>query len=186
MTCIVSFIDKITGVVYMVSDACSGDASTYLVMPMNGKVFIKGQYIIGFTGSFRMGQLLQRACEFPEPPDDDEGLHGFMVTSFIEAVRNCFRKHGFLREVEKVDKSEPFLVGVRGHVFYVGFDFQVTESLMDYHAIGCGDQLALGAMHVSSHVEPIQRVMDALKAAAEFSAFVQGPFTVTKLGPKDG
>ena len=61
------------------------------------KVFRSGSYGIGFTSSYRMGQILRYKTELPEPPrgvGPDE-LHRFLVTEFVGTVRQAFAEHGF-------------------------------------------------------------------------------------------
>lgn len=180
MTCIVSLIDK--GTIFMGGDAAAGDPATYFSAPTkNSKVFVRGPYIFGYTGSFRMGHLLQYAGDLPAPPSDTYALHGFLVTTFVDVVRKLFEKYGALRVQDKVDKTEEFLIGVKGRVFYIGWDFQVTEYRGPYHAVGCGMQLALGAMYSTPEAEPEDRIANALSAAAEFDAYVRKPFTIAEL-----
>lgn len=52
-----------------------------------------------------------------------------------------------------------------------------------FMAVGCGDQVALGAMYAAHRKEknPERLAKIALEAAAEYSAFVRGPFTFKTL-----
>ncbi|KAB2588180.1 hypothetical protein F5983_33655 [Streptomyces arboris] len=48
-----------------------------------------------------------------------------------------------------------------------------------YAAVGCGDELALGALHATTHLglAPRARLTAALAAADHHSAGVTGPYT---------
>jgi hypothetical protein len=50
-----------------------------------------------------------------------------------------------------------------------------------YDAVGCGADLALGAMFATEGMAPEQRIHAALAAASTFSAGVAPPFTILKL-----
>jgi hypothetical protein len=82
MTCIVSLVDGDT--VYMGGDSAAVEDGHYLTRTRNPKVFINGAYLIGYTSSFRMGQLLEFA-DLPQPEGLD--LYRFMATAFVERVR---------------------------------------------------------------------------------------------------
>ena len=144
------------------------------------KVFQNGEFLIGFTTSFRMGQLLE--FEF-NPPGHNEGESGigFMVRKFIPEVISCLRGGGFLATEDGRVSGGSFLVGHRGELFEVDDDFQVFSVRQGFHAVGCGTDIALGSLHTSQGKLPAKkRIKAALKAAAEFSAGVRGPFTILR------
>jgi hypothetical protein len=58
-------------------------------------------------------------------------------------------------------------------------DYQVAESVLDYEAVGCGTDIAMGSLHATGEhttMYAVQRIKAALEAAEEFSAGVRGPF----------
>ncbi|MBZ4407107.1 hypothetical protein K8640_02705 [Myxococcus sp. XM-1-1-1] len=57
------------------------------------KVFTNGQYLIGFTSSFRLGQLLQDSFE-PQVPEKPGSLVRYMVVDFIDTVRATLEGQG--------------------------------------------------------------------------------------------
>ena len=179
MTCIAAVVHN--NMVYMGADS-AGVAGFSLVVREDQKVFTNGEFIIGFTSSFRMGQLLRYAFKPPEYRADKKELHEYMVTDFIDAVRTCLKDGGYAQ----IDKGEEtggcFLVGVRGRLFEIEPDFQVGELACHYDAVGCGYHLALGALTVTQEMEPHKRIRLALEAAEQFSAGVRGPFTILKGG----
>lgn len=144
------------------------------------KVFENGPYLIGYTSSFRMGQLL-RYAELPKPKPLGD-LYKFMVTEFVDAIRKVFKDGGYARKDNEVEHAGTFLVGVKGRLFKIEADYQVGEPLLGYTAVGCGEDIALGSLHSTADPElefsPYGRVWAALKAAQEFSAGVREPFSV--------
>jgi len=177
VTCIVGLVDD--GDVYIGGDS-AGVSNSWLSLHANRKVFTNGPYVVGFTSSFRMGQLLRYALKPPPPPE--RGLDRFMVTTFVDAVRRCLKDGGLAKKENEVETGGAFLVGVSGRLFAVYGDYQVTEEVGSYDAVGSGASIALGAMYATEGLLPRDRLRLALGAAERFSTYVRRPFTIRK-GP---
>lgn len=173
MTCIVGLVED--GKVYLGGDS-AGVAGWQLTVRADSKVFQTGPYIMGFTSSFRMGDLLRYAFDAPTPDPDD--LDRFMRTTFIDSVRKCLQMGGYATKDKEQEEGGTFLVGVAGRLYRIGCDYQVGEAVDGFFAVGCGEQLALGSLHATSYagMAPHARVNLALQAAERFSAGVRGPF----------
>ncbi|MDX3849707.1 hypothetical protein [Streptomyces sp. AK02-01A] len=173
MTVIVGLVQKQR--VHLGGDS-AGVAGYQLTVRQDAKVFTTGPYVMGFTTSFRMGQLLRYAFQAPHPNGD---LHRFMVTTFIDALRACLKEGGWAKKDSEQEEAGTFLVGVHGHLFVVHSDYQVGEPADGYAAVGCGDELALGALHVTAALDmkPRARLAAALAAADHHSAGVCAPYT---------
>lgn len=174
MTCIVGLVDK--GTVYIGGDS-AGVAGLSLSIRADEKVFQNGPFIMGFTTSFRMGQLLRYKFDPPQQTVNQNDMQ-YMVTSFIDAVRRCFANNGFGDKDATVGGN--FLVGYKGKLYNIESDFQVGIPAGDFDAVGCGADLALGALYASKGKKPEQRVQAALEAASTFSAGVAPPFLFIK------
>jgi hypothetical protein len=183
MTCIVGL--EHAGKVYIGGDA-AGTGGTHQVIMSEPKVFKRGPFVIGYTSSFRMGQLLQHTLKVPRWTESDNktSVQSFMVRKFIPAVRVCLAEGGFLKKSEEVIRGGTFLVGYRGELHAVESDLQVGRVADGYYAVGCGMELALGSMHTTStsldpfEQDPRHRITLALEAAEHFSSGVAGPFTI--------
>lgn len=171
------------GAVYMGGDS-AGVAHLDLSVRRDTKVFNRGPYVVGFTDSFRMGQVLQYATELPAPPTDQRKLHGFMVRDFIDAVREALKDAGWSYDQGGRESGGAFLVGVRGRLFEICSDYQVGETRSGWNAVGCGGALALGSLHSTGrmtdiwNLAPRARVHFALEAADYGSAGVSRPFKI--------
>jgi len=178
MTCIVGLKENDT--IYMGGDS-AGVGGMSLTVRVDHKVFVKGDFIMGFTSSFRMGELLQYSLKIPSHHSETD-TYEYMVTSFIDAVRDCLKAGGYAEKDKEAEKGGCFLVGYKGRLFQIDSDYQVGESIHSFNAVGCGFDLALGAMYVSdSNANPEQRILLALEAAETFSAGVRRPFIVKQL-----
>lgn len=175
MTCIVG-IEYDGGV--LIGGDSAGLAGWSKTIRADEKVFTTGPYIMGFTDSFRMGQLLRYSLDPPVPTTG--GLDRFMATTFIDAVRATLKAGGFAKAENQKEEGGAFLVGVCGHLYVIHSDYQFGRAVSGFLAIGCGNDLALGSLHTTAQydIAPRQRVTHALAAAADLSGGVAGPFTV--------
>jgi len=172
MTCIVGIQHGAR--VYIGGDS-AGVADWSLTVRADAKVFRVGPYIMGFTTSFRMGQLLRYTFKPPRPTGD---LDRFMATTFVDAVRDALKDGGWLGKNEHRDEGGTFLVGIRGTLYAVYGDFQIGRTVAGYDAVGCGADLALGSLHSTIGRAPRARLLAALSAAEAHSAGVAGPFAI--------
>jgi len=178
MTCIVGL--EANGKVIIGGDS-AGIADYDLTVRRDPKVFRNGPFLIGYTDSFRMGQLLRfRLHVEKQHPDVDD--FEFMATVFIDAVRSCLGTHGFRKRENDVESGGTFLVGYRGILYRIGADFQIGVSAHGFDAVGCGASAALGALAATDGNDDLfERVRQALTIAERFSAGVRGPFVIDAL-----
>lgn len=177
MTCIAALVHK--GTVYMGGDS-AGVGSYSLTVRADEKVFLRGPFLMGFTTSFRMGQLLRYSFDAPKQGDSQD-TYGFMVTAFVDAVRKCLKDGGYAKKDNEVESGGTFLVGYQGRIFKVDSDYQVGEAADGFDAAGCGHDIACGALYATSGQTPMRRIQTALAAAERLNAGVRGPFTILKL-----
>lgn len=174
VTCIVGVVEE--GRVWLGGDS-AGVAGWYSVARRDPKVFRNGPFVMGFTSSFRMGQLLRHALKPPEWYQSCE-LEAWMVTAFIDSVRECLKAGGWATKDKEQEEGGSFLVGYQGRLFEIGEDYQVGEPLCGYAAVGCGREVAMGALYATPDASPKERIRKALAAASAFSAAVRPPFHV--------
>lgn len=177
MTCIAGLVHE--GKVYIGGDS-AGVAGLDLVVRADSKVFKNGDFIFGFTSSFRMGNLLRYSLNPPKRfPDAD--VMKFMCVDFIDAVRACLKSGGWASAESGQERGGCFLVGYAGRLFTIYGDYQVGENASGFAAVGCGEQIAHGALYANGHLEPEARIRQALAAAEAYSAGVRAPFCVESL-----
>lgn len=178
MTCIVGLVGS-DGKVYIGGD--SAGVSGWAITPRaDAKVFKRGEWVFGFTTSFRMGQLIRYALTLPDPPPEPKHLEGWIATTFVDALRRTLKDGGYATVNNNAESGGTFLLGLRGRLFMVDSDFQVGESRDGYDAVGCGRDEARGALHVITrmHWSDRAKVVGALKASAYLNGGVAGPFKV--------
>lgn len=186
MTCIVGLVDSKTKTVLIGADS-QGTGGFTISNRKDGKVFKNGDFVMGCTSSYRMIQLLRFSLKPPHLQDKE--IYEYMCTDFIDAVRKCFTDGGFMQKWTDGDqKGGTFLVAHKDRLFKIENDFQVGELVEGYDSCGCGEEFALGSLYATKRVdkelEPKERVLHALYAAAHFSAGVGSPFTVMSTDSK--
>lgn len=185
MTCIVGI--EANGNVIIGGDSA---ASTPLSMINAGrsKVFRKGPFLIGYSGSFRVGQVVEHLMSVPPHPAEAEDID-YMVGGFIEHMRYALKQCGVIDINNAVETSKgTMLIGYNGTLYEMDGDFQVLPR--EHAAIGSGWLPALGVLHYTSRFaldqSPEWQVEKALQAAEDINPFVKGPFNVDILEPEVG
>jgi len=189
MSCIVGLADG--DKVWMGADSASASEDNWAMRRVKApKVFslrigeTDHRLLIGYTSSFRMGQILQHHLEIAgDVIPFAGGEQWYLIKRFIPLVRRILREQRFTKVESNQEEGGVFLVGMMGHVFRVDIDFHVNESLDGYEAIGCGADFALGALWSASNalMDAVPALKEALQAAAHFSAGVVEPFHIYML-----
>jgi ATP-dependent protease HslVU (ClpYQ) peptidase subunit len=189
MTCIVGLEQD--GKVYIGGDS-AGVSGTNLCVRADEKLFRNGPFIIGFTTSFRMGQLLRYKLCPPVHPEE-MNVDEFMTTIFIDEVRRCLRNGGYARRKEEQESAGTFMIGYRGKLFVIESDYQVGRAVDGIGAVGSGAQVAIGALHAQTATTALNcglcatsqcnltaesKVRIALEAAERWNSAVRSPFVI--------
>jgi ATP-dependent protease HslVU (ClpYQ) peptidase subunit len=179
VTCIVGLVDT-NGHVIIGGDS-AGVGGLDISIRTDPKVFQNQNFLFGMCGSFRMGQLLHHSFV---PPSHPKGMddYKFMVTLVMDAVRECFKKGGYASAYMAQEIGGCFLMAYNSKLYRIDNDYQVGIPAEGYSAVGCGDQIAHGAMFATTG-NGEDRVKTALLAAAHFSAGVRAPFILMNLPP---
>jgi len=185
MTCIVGL--ELEGKVYIGGD--SAGASGWEVRAVNTpKVFINGEFLIGYTSSFRMGQILQHIWEPPQHAAGRSDMK-YMVADVAESIREVLKKNGFSKVDNNVEEGGFFLCGYRGKLYCIEDSYQVISHEDRFDAIGCGRDYALGVLWqhpaLKYHKDPTKLMLASLQTAAHFSGGVMGPFKILSIGEEE-
>jgi len=183
MTCIVAIFEP-NGSIHMGADSAASNSNHEIRTRKDPKIFKVGEFLFGFTGSFRMGQILGYKFSAPEHRPD-YSIEKYMHTSFIDHVRDLFHTNGYAQTDSGRESGGFFLVGYRGRLLGVESDYQIEELTVPYMAIGSGSDIAFGALFSTADVKcPQERPELPLKAAEAFNYSVRSPFNYASSLPK--
>jgi hypothetical protein len=178
------------GRVYIGSDSLSGNAyskdivTNPKLIELDGPDYGVGPILIGFTSSWRMGQLLQHKLKMPDVERGSEDPIDYLVKHFVEGVRTTLKSGGYAETENGQESGGTFLVGYGGRLFTVQSDYSVLESSYGLDSCGSGEEKVLAVLYATRGMKlaPEPRITMALEAAATFTPTVQGPFVVKSVG----
>lgn len=177
MTCIVAV--KENSKVFIGGDSAAVAEDGAITIRKDTKVFKNGDFLIGFAGSYRFGQLMHYHFKPPKPVKD-KADHHFMCVDFIRQMQKILKEHEYA-----LADGDGLLVGYNEELYEINEDFQVGISTEEFGSIGVGRDLALGSMRAleitGSEMEAKKRIAIALTCAASFNTGVSGPWTILKL-----
>jgi ATP-dependent protease HslVU (ClpYQ) peptidase subunit len=179
MTCVVGLVHN--GVTYIGADSLASNNYSK-TKRKDRKVFkLKDtpNAIIGFTTSYRMGQLLMYATGLINPKNESIN-HEYVVKNFIPSVITLFEDGGFSKDHSGEKEGGTFLLGYKDKLFKIESDYQVSESIDNYMACGSGEAFALGSLMTTENMNlnPYERIRLALQAATKFAIGVEPPFYI--------
>ena len=146
MTCIVGLISD--GRVFLGADSGATGSSFNKVVRKDPKIYRIGEFLIGFTSSYRMGQILGYSLA---PPIHSEGMtiEEYLCTLFVDHVRDLLKTKGFASINSNVETGGLFLLAYQGRLFHFESDFQVGESIHCFDSVGSASDVALGSMYAT-------------------------------------
>jgi len=185
-TCIVGHREP-GGLVWLGSDSLGVDEYNNMQTVVQPKQFRIGMWRVGYTSSFRYGEIIRHHVEHEaEPPfqSDEKDPYEELVVDLIPKIRKELKDRGYTKVDEnREDAGHSIWTRLNrssgeSRIFHVQNDFSVLEYSHDTVAVGCGAQYALGAALASPNTGS-RRVLDALQAAARFSSGVGAPYHIS-------
>jgi ATP-dependent protease HslVU (ClpYQ) peptidase subunit len=183
MTCIVGIIDKENNRILIGGDS-AGSGMNIIITRKDPKVFKNKKFIIGFTTSFRMGQILMTEDLSSRSQKKNEDDLTYIIKVVVKRIRKLFKDGGYsCEDKEGGEIGGDFILGYKNKLFLIHSDFQVGEYHDDYMSCGCGEPYALGSLHGTENTSftVSERLIKALEAAQKFALGVRGPFNIVEL-----
>jgi hypothetical protein len=137
------------------------------------KITESNGYLIGGAGSSRFCDVIQYA--WTPPTYDNTNMFGFMVATFVPAMRKAHEEAGC---VPKDDEVFKFIVGVNHRLFYISEDYSVVIGDTPYYGVGTGAQYAVGALEAGCTVK------GAMKIAAKYDINTGGAVKLFNRGQR--
>lgn len=180
MTCVIGYIDS-KGNGHIAADSAGTDVAYHKRIDINSsKIFRKNEMLIGYTTSFRMGQILEHCLTFPER---QEGLtdYQYLIKQVIPIIRKAFVDENYMKETDK--NGGTFIIVWNGVIYEIQNDFSVFSHSRPFAACGSGTPQAEGYIAACIHngILKDDNVETVLKAAVE----TVGTFNITVSGRVD-
>ncbi len=185
MSCVVGYVED--GKIYMGADsACINAENLDIRTRTDPKVFVRENFIFGYVGSYRVGQVLR--CSFfippiPEGMSDFDYLCSLFIPRLISSLKenDCFQ---YKNEGEFCFEGE-IMIGYNKEIYIIGSDLQVISESEKYSSIGCGENYAIGALYILEKMFPLtppeEKVKYALEVAEYYNAGVRRPFILCSM-----
>lgn len=129
-----------------------------------------GDYLIGYAGDLRAGQILHYTFLPPRPVDvkQQSELDEFITAKFIPTLKDTWESAGYINS----DDGTSLLVVALGVIYEIGSDYSWTRDERNIYGIGSGGDYALGYLIGSDLATTRQKaedlVTDAINAASEY------------------
>jgi ATP-dependent protease HslVU (ClpYQ) peptidase subunit len=129
-----------------------------------------GEYLIGYAGDLRAGQILHYIFVPPKPVHVKQqyDLDQFVTASLVPKIKDVWEDNGYINS----EDGTSLLVVVMGVVYEIGSDYSWSRDERNIYGIGSGGDYALG--YLSSFEAPTTRnqtenlVVEAVGAASEY------------------
>ncbi|ASV44484.1 hypothetical protein PBI_SCTP2_469 [Salicola phage SCTP-2] len=136
MTCIIGA--EIDDMVLIAGDI-QGTSVNKKTVHTHPKTFNVGDIGIGFTSSYRFGQILEHNLETVYLPDDKSQIYPWLVKKLIPEIKSTLEKNGYT-------EGGVCLLGLHGELWKLQSDYSVIRSVNGFDAVGSGDEYALAAL----------------------------------------
>lgn len=163
MTCIVAMVEN--GVVHMAGDKCGSNGYTKRIVG-KPKIFINKNFIIGYTTSFRMGQLLEFTWCPPEQLNSQSD-NVYIYKTVVDSMKQLLKKDGFATDTN----GGSFLFGYKGKLYEMQDDFSIFEQQIA--SVGCGYVEAQSVIYVLNKINYDGSIQDKLQLAIEASSMIK-------------
>lgn len=191
MSVVIGVKDYQKGVTHIGGDSLRVANHVALLLPKNrSKVYETGGFVIGHVGVGRIRNITQNvSVRFGKSgPSADFDLERTLIEYLIPAFRAEAEKLQFVsKDKDKIPNIKgSVLIAVGTQLCMVGTDLSVTPIDGQFHAIGSGGKVALGAMEAAVNeagIPPKKALRIALKASEKYITTVQSPFTVLTTKP---
>jgi len=138
MTCIISF-ERDNKIIIAGDKKASNSATGSNVK--EPKIFEKKKFMIGYTSSFRMGQILKHIWT-PPSKKEDQTIDNYLYTDVINSLRQVFEVNNF----GESDTTGTFILVYKNRKFI----YQSDNSLLEYEdnviSTGSGEEIAFGSV----------------------------------------
>lgn len=129
--------------VYLGGDLAGSNGHT-IGTTTQSKVCAKEDFLIGYTGSFRAGQIVEHGWY---PPARVEGISDYiyLVLAVIPSMMECLTENGYGGHDGEEVRGGNFVLVYRGHIYEVQTDYSIIEWDQPVVCVGSGGDVTEAA-----------------------------------------
>ena len=179
MTCILGM--EYLGKVHIVCDSCASNLYNYSIISFP-KLFKKNDLLIGYTGTFRYGQIIQYKTSFPDKQKIQTDFE-YLSTTVVDTIRNALKNNGSVQTKDNIEESLcDCVIGYNGSIYVFQSDFSIIQYKNSIASVGCGSisaKSALMGLQLNRGLEktdPKTLLEEALSIVTNFDCHVKEPF----------
>lgn len=182
MTCIIGFINSDKKTMKLVSDSRSSYGNGFY-LNKNGfreKVFTKGKFVIGCSGSSLLNQIVQFNFELPV---HESGIDTkvYLVKTFIPELRKSISINGGDKKDSKGRMEGRIILGYEGKIFTLDSNYCIIEQDNKFTCIGSGAQIAYGSLATPSKLSDMDKAKQAIDISSKFLNNIGGDLSEIEL-----
>lgn len=196
MTCIIAHTDGVSS--FLAGDKLGSNGFTktvqtepkvfekeFIKLHDDGLTRTKEVMALGYTTSFRMGQLLNYNLNLPEQ-DASQTFSQYLVLKVIPIIRQMFKEEWGARDASQDVGGGQFIILHNHTIYEVQEDFSVLQPKTRITAVGSGTYHAIAAMQAYIEVEneskkPLhERIKSIFKIVSDNVTSVSEEFDVLK------
>jgi ATP-dependent protease HslVU (ClpYQ) peptidase subunit len=192
MSCVIAL--KEDNKIYMIADSGVYSHQMYnkhILNTEDGKIIKKGKFLFGIVGDYSSIQFF-RYMYTPIENVENEPTMKFLNTKFIQDLILQLKNNNMI--VENTDKSlkiygdSVIIMGYKDVLIKISHDIKIIRyGDVPYLAIGCGDDIARGAMFnliKDNNIYAKNKLEKAMEACCKHSSFVSAPFVYEEMDIK--
>lgn len=181
MTCVVALTDGQRIVVGADSAGSSFEGTGEIHTIAIPKIFRVNGYLLGFSGSWFVGQVVRHHVGWREPADEAADLQSFLLTQILPEINRALAQAGYDKTIHG---TWQVLVARAGQIFMLSSRLELLRTTTPYVAIGSGRFVAYGAFHAWMQREGLgleETVERVLEAVCQFVPGVREPFVIESI-----
>ena len=180
MTCIIGI--KHNNEIYIGGDSLASDGNGFCSIYNEPKVFHKDKFLFGYSGSFRVAQILKYNFDIPYHHPDLSDMQ-YLVGVFIPSLQIILESNNSVKNTDNGQEMADdcrLIFSYNNSLYCLHSDYQIEENEDNIISIGMGDTIALGAMYALHDKNTEARIIRSLEIVEKLNSSVRAPFIVLK------
>lgn len=171
MTCIIGYKTEKGTFLGADSLGSNGHTKAEYTTPKLFKVY---DMVIGYTTTYRFGQILQ--YHMKEILVKEMDSYNYLIKIIVPEIRRCLGEHGAKHTKDNLESGGNCIIGYKNEIYELQNDFSVLSSVNGLITVGSGEDISRGAMIAlkETTLNPEECIRKALEITSECVTSVGG------------